>query len=312
MHPQIRALIEMLKENVPADAPKLWQLTPEQARQESEHFWVPFNEGGPRLAVVRDIRVPGRRGDIPARLYVPNEAAALSAGMLYLHGGGTVVGSPSTHDRLTRELAQRIGARVISLDYALAPEHPYPHGLDDCVDAAGWMFSHAHELGMEPSRLLIGGDSSGANLSAATLLRLRDDASPLLFRAAILFYGRFAFGETDSLRAWGEQELILSRRYMRWFAKAYAGGGSLQAGPYIAPLEADLRGLPPALLVVGTLDPLLSDSKLFADALQKAGVPAELLVYEDGIHAFLQFPTLDMTHDAIAKTAAFCRRHLEL
>jgi acetyl esterase len=312
MNPQVRAFIEMLEANTPADAPKIWQLTPEQARTGSELFWALFNKGGPKPAEVRELRVPGRRGDIPARLYVPDAADALSPGLLYLHGGGFVLGSPSTHDRLTRELAQRIPARVLSLDYALAPEHPYPQGLDDCVDAACWTFAHAKELGMDPSRLLIGGDSAGANLSAATLLRLRDEGSPPFFRAAILFYGRFAYGETDSLRAWGDRELILSMRLLKWFAKAYAGGGPPKSGPYLAPLEADLRGFPPALLAVGTQDPFLSDSQLFAAALQKAGIPAELLVYEDGIHAFLQIPTFDMTRDALAKTAAFCRSRWEV
>jgi acetyl esterase len=310
VHPQVRAFIERLKANIPADAPKMWQLTPEQAREESERFFAAFNEGGPDVAEVRDLRVPGRRGGIAARLYVPRGAGARSPGVLYLHGGGFVLGSLSTHDRLMRELAQQIDARVLSLDYALAPEHPYPQGLDDCVDAARWTSAHAKELGMDPSLLLIGGDSAGANLSAATLLRLRDEGSPPLFCAALLFYGRFAFGETDSLRAWGDRELILSRRLLQWFAKAYAGGGMLRSGPYVAPLEADLRGLAPALLVVGTLDPLLSDSQLFAAALQKAGVPAELLIYEDGVHAFLQFPTFDMTRDALAKIAAFCRKRL--
>jgi acetyl esterase len=310
MHQQIRAFIEMLKANIPAGTPKMWQLTPQQAREQSARFYAPFNEGGPEAAEGRDLRVPGRRGDIPARLYVPRGAAARSPGMLYLHGGGFVLGSPSTHDRLTRELAERLAARVLSLDYALAPEHPYPQGLDDCVDAARWTSAHAEELGMDPSRLLIGGDSAGASLSAATLLRLRDEGSPPLFSAAILLYGRFVSGNTDSLRAWGERELILSRSLLVWFGKAYTGSGGPASGPYLAPAEADLRGLPPALLVAGTLDPLLSDSQLFAEALRKAGVSAELQVYEDGIHAFLQFPMFDMTRDALAKIAEFSRRHL--
>ena len=99
---------------------------------------------------------------------------------------------------------------------------------------------------------------------------------------------------------------------MQWFANAYAGGAKLQPVPYVAPLQADLKGLAPSILVVGTLDPLLSDSELFASALEKPGVPAELLVYKDGIHAFMQIPTFDMTRDALAKTSAFCRRRLEM
>ncbi|MGZ6141921.1 MAG: alpha/beta hydrolase, partial [Myxococcales bacterium] len=146
MHPQIRGFIEMLKATIPAEAPKMWQLTPPEARAQSERFFAPFSRGGPQMAEVRDLQVGGRRGGIPARLYVPRGAAAPSPGLLYLHGGGFVIGSLSTHDRLARELAERLAARVLSLDYALAPEHPYPQGLDDCVDAARWIPAHAGEL----------------------------------------------------------------------------------------------------------------------------------------------------------------------
>jgi acetyl esterase len=301
VNPQIRAFIEMLKATIPADAPKLWQLTPPQAREQSERFFAPFNAGGPQMAEVREVKVPGRRG-LSSRLHVPRNAAATSPGLLYLHGGGFVIGSISTHDRLARELAERLAARVLSLEYALAPEHPYPQGLDDCVDGARWLATHAGELGVDPARLVIGGDSAGASLSAATLLRLRDEGSPPLFSAAILLYGSFTHGETESLRAWGDRELILSRKQMKWFAQAY---GAPRSGPYLAPVEADLRGLPPAILIVGTLDPLLSDSQLLAAALQKAGVPAELHVYQDGVHAFLQIPMFDMTRDALEEIAAF-------
>jgi len=304
VNPQIRAFIEMLKATIPADTPKMWQLTPPQAREQSERFFAPFNAGGPQMAEVRDVEVTGRRG-LSSRLHVPRNAAARSPGLLYLHGGGFVVGSLSTHDRLARELAERLAARVLSLEYALAPEHPYPQGLDDCVDGARWLAAHAGELGVDPARLVIGGDSAGASLSAATLLRLRDEGSPPLFSAAILLYGRFTDGETESLRAWGDRELILSRKQMMWFAQAY---GAPRSGRYLAPVEADLRGLPPAILIVGTLDPLLSDSQLFGAALQKAGVPAELHVYQDGVHAFLQFPMFDMTRDALEKIAAFVRK----
>jgi acetyl esterase len=310
MDPQVRAFIEMLKATIPADAPKMWQLTPQEAREQCERFFAPFNAGGPQMAEALDLRVPGHRGDIPARLFVPRNAAPKSPGLLYLHGGGFVIGSISTHDRLVRELAERLGARVLSIEYALAPEHPYPQGLDDCMDCARWLSAHGDALGMRPDQLLIGGDSAGANLSAATLVRLRDEGSPPLFAAAILLYGRFAAGVTESLQAWGDRELMLSRRQMRWFADACASGGAPRSGPYLAPVEADLRGLPPAILVVGTLDPLLSDSQLFATALQKAGVPAELHVYADGIHAFLQIPTFDMTKLALERIAEFTRRRL--
>jgi acetyl esterase len=305
MNPQVQELIAMMRAAVPPDAPRLWQLPAAEARARGDAFFGMLNQGGPEMAERRDLTVPGRRGPIPARLYVPRNAGASSPGVLYLHGGGFVFGSPDTHDRLTRELAEGIGARVLSLHYRLAPEHPYPAGLDDCVDAARWLHAHARELGIDPRRLVIGGDSAGANLSAATILRLRDEQAAVAFRGALLLYGRFSGDETASMTAWGDRDLVLSRLVMDWFERHYAGESPDRADPYYAPLAGDLRGFPPSILVVGTLDPLLDDSRLFTAALEKAGVPVALHVYEEGLHAFLQFPMLAMCGDALAKVCAF-------
>jgi acetyl esterase len=307
MNAEVQNLIAMMRAAVPPDAPRMWQLPVAEARRRGDAFFAILNHGGPEMQERRDLTVPGRRGAVSARLYVPHNAGARSAGLLYLHGGGFVIGSPDTHDRLTRELADRLGARVLSLHYGLAPEHPYPAGLDDCVDAARWLAAHAAELGIDPSRLLIGGDSAGANLSAATILRLRDEKASVAFRAALLIYGRFTHEETPSIVEWGEQDLVLSKRVMEWFKDHYVGGGGAADDPYLNPLAGDLRGFPPSVLVVGTLDPLLDDSRLFAAALEKAGVPAELHVYEDGLHAFLQFSMLAMCGDALGKVCAFAR-----
>src|SRR4030095_2457054 len=159
-------------------APRLWELPPDVARRAADAMFVSmWNDGGPAMAEIRAVEIPGRHGTVPARLYVPRAVARRSGALLYLHGGGWVIGSPDTHDRLTRELAAAIGARVVSLHYALAPEHPYPQGLDDCVDAALHLSAQGARLGIDPGRLLIGGDSAGGNLSAAALLRLRDERS---------------------------------------------------------------------------------------------------------------------------------------
>jgi acetyl esterase len=266
-----------------------------------------FNDGGPKMAQTREMEIPGGRRAVPGRLYVPEGTDASSPGLLYLHGGGWVLGSPDTHDRLARELAVAIGARVLSLDYALAPEHPYPEGLDDCVDAARWLGAHGEQIGIDPARLLIGGDSAGANLTAATLLRVRQEGGPA-FRAAIYIYGAFALThDTPSMRAWGDRDLILSHKVMEWFRQLYLGDAGLVRDPYAAPLHGDLRGLPPAVLVAGTLDPLQSDSEMFADALRSAGVDTELHIFEDAPHAFAQIFLLDMAAAAIARISAFAR-----
>jgi acetyl esterase len=309
MNNQVAALLQMLKAATPPDAPRLWQLSPADARAQSNRFFAPLNLGGPAVAENREIAIPGRRGDVRARLYVPERADALSPGLLFLHGGGFVIGNPETHDRLARELAHGTGMRVISLDYALAPEHPFPAGLDDCVDAARWLGENGRRLGIDPRRLVIGGDSAGANLSAATALRLRDEGRGPALAAALLIYGRFAEGDTPSIVAWGDRDLVLSRTVMDWFDAHYTGGRVRPGDPYLSPLVAgDLSRFPPAVLVCGTLDPLLSDSQLFAAALEKAGVPVELHVYDDGIHAFVQMPMLDMAGDAIGKLCTFAQR----
>jgi acetyl esterase len=310
MNPQMQTVLQMLKAATPPDAPRLWDMSPSDARASMDGFLLGFNAGGPTMDEIRELAIPGRRGAIRARLYVPRGSASIGPALLYLHGGGFVLGSPETHDRLTRELAEGLEARVVSLHYALAPEHPYPAGLEDCVDAARWLATHGRDVGIDPERLLIGGDSAGANLGAATVLKLRDEGTPGAFRAALLLYGRFAEGTTPSLDAWGERDLILSRRLMEWFRALYVPDGVRPGDPYYAPLGAELVGFPPAALVVGTLDPLLSDSELFAQALENAGVPAELHVVEDGIHAFAQMPMLDMAGAAIARLCAFGRERL--
>lgn len=310
MNAQVAALLQMLKAATPPDAPRLWQLSPADARAQSNRFFAPMNAGGPTVAESRDITIPGRRAPVRARLYVPHGAPAVSPGLLFLHGGGFVIGNPETHDRLARELAHGTGARVVSLDYALAPEHPFPAGLDDCIDAMRWLGEHGRTLGIDPSRLTIGGDSAGANLSAAMALRLRDERRGPAIRAALLIYGRFAEGDTPSLTAWGDRDLVLSRTVMDWFHAHYTGGQARPGDPYLAPLNADLTGFPPSIVVCGTLDPLLSDSQLFAAALEKAGVPAEVHIYDDGIHAFVQMSVLDMAGDAIAKLCAFAKQQL--
>src|SRR5262245_21236441 len=146
MNSQVQQLLETFRAAIPADAPRTWQLSPAEARRRGDAFLSMLNQGGPTMAERRDLTVPGRRGRLPARLYVPRNAGPRSPGLLYLHGGGFVLGSPDTHDRLTRELADGIGARVLSLHYSLAPEHPYPAGIEDSVDAASWLMREGESL----------------------------------------------------------------------------------------------------------------------------------------------------------------------
>ena len=157
--------------------PTYESMTGAEARAAAEERNLFWNEGNPAVAQVRDLTIPGLAGPMRLRLYEPEGAGPLSPGILYIHGGGWVICSLDTHDGVCRRLANASGLRVASLDYRMAPEHPFPAPLDDCLAATGWLLHHGAELGIDPSRLAVAGDSAGGNLSLAALLAQRDRAS---------------------------------------------------------------------------------------------------------------------------------------
>jgi acetyl esterase/lipase len=238
----------------------------------------------------RWVDVPSRGGGLRARVFAPEgEPAGV---YIHIHGGGWTLGAADQHDVPLQQLARDTQLVVASIDYRLAPEHPFPAALDDCEDTALWLLDGgADELGA-PAALSIGGESAGAHLSVTTLLRLRDlhgvgDA----FRAANLVYGAFDLSGTPSRRLIADA-LVLTDANMNWFTENFLPGldDEQRRDPSISPLYADLTGLPPALFTVGTADPLLDDSLFMAARWAAAGCDAELRVYADGIHGFNAFP----------------------
>lgn len=232
-------------------------------------------------------------GDVVVRTFVPPGGAHAVAGVyLHLHGGGWVLGSAFHQDVALWRLARAANVAVVSVDYRLAPEHPWPAGADDCEAAALWLIEHAAvEFGS--SRLVIGGESAGAHLAVVTLLRLRDrhglgDA----FAGANLVYGCYDLGMTPSMLRWGDRNLVLSTPIVDWFADCVLPGRSREErrDPEYSPLWADLQSMPPALFTVGTLDPLLDDSLFMAARWAAAGNHADLRVYPEAIHGFTAFP----------------------
>jgi acetyl esterase/lipase len=221
---------------------------------------------------------------------------------LHIHGGGFTLGSADQQDTMLEETVKRTGMTVLSVEYRLAPEHPYPAGPDDCERAALWLVSEgAAEFGV--TRLLIGGESAGANLSATTLLRLRDRHGITgAFVGANLTFGGFDLGGTPSLRNWGERNLVINTPMCWWFNQQYLPGADVAAyqDPQMSPLFADLHDMPPALFSVGSLDPLIDDSLFMAARWEAAGAEAQLDVYPEGPHAFTVFPTklADMARSA--------------
>jgi acetyl esterase/lipase len=204
---------------------------------------------------------------------------------LHIHGGGWTLGAADLQDRLLSWLVRQTGLTVASVEYRLAPEHPYPAAVDDCVTAARWLLDGGIAA---PTRFGIGGESAGAHLSAATLQRLGAEHG---FAGANLLYGGFDLGDTPSRRSY-DDVLVLNDPYMTWATENFTPGLDREGrrAPEISPLYGDLTGMPPALFTVGTADPLLDDSLFMAARWEAAGNECELLVYEDGVHAFNAFP----------------------
>ncbi|HTI32114.1 MAG TPA: alpha/beta hydrolase [Miltoncostaea sp.] len=247
-------------------------------------------------AVERSVRGDGR--DITVRVTVPATEAPRAA-YLHIHGGGFYLGSASADDARDARLADALGVAVVSVEYRLAPEHPWPAAPDDCATAARWLLGDGgDELGT--TRLLIGGASAGATLATTTLLRLRDAGCLDRVAGAVLQFGAYDLsGRTPG-----------GRRYAgEWFIQAYAGHVADRTHPDVSPLFGDLRGLPPTLLVVGSLDVLLDDNLAMAARLSAAGNAVDLRVYPEGLHGFTSHPT-GMAQAALDGIDAWLRSRL--
>ncbi|TSJ64675.1 alpha/beta hydrolase [Starkeya sp. 3C] len=247
------------------------------------------------------IEIDGPHGPVPLRILTPPEPAR--GVYLHIHGGGWCLGSARENDGLNHRFVERTGFAVVSVDYRLAPEVPYPAAPDDCEAAALWLLREGPAR-FGTDRFAIGGESAGANLSVATLLRLRDRHDLTPFRAANLNAGCYDLGLTPSARQWGDEPLVLNTRDINVFVGHYLREGGDIAIPDISPLHADLRGLPPALFTIGTRDALLDDTLFMAPRWLAAGNPAELAVYPGGCHVFIGFPG-SLADQALARTHAF-------
>ncbi len=277
-----------------------WQVGPEAfraARRRGEGP-LPLAPKSPR-AQTREI--DGRDGNkISLRIVAPQSPRGV---YLHLHGGGWVLGNADMQDPMLERIADNCGLACVSVEYRLAPEHPYPAGPNDCEDAAIWLVRNARsEFGADA--LTIGGESAGGHLSAVTLLRLRDRHGFTGFRGANLVFGAFDLGMTPSQRAFGEQRLVLRTTDIERFAEAFLPGQVDRRDPDISPLYADLRNLCPALFTVGTADALVDDSLFMHARWIAAGNPAELAIYPGGAHGFTSFAG-ELAKGACARIDAF-------
>ena len=240
------------------------------------------------MAVDREISGPA--GPLRLRTFVPDQVDAV---FLHIHGGGFVTGSPEMTDLLHEILSKELNLAFVSVDYRLAPEHPYPAGPDDCEAAALWLLEHAeHEFGS--ARLLIGGESAGAHLAACTLLRLRDRDAVDRFCGANLVFGIYDLGRTPSQRVVSEHPDLLTVEQIQYFAELFTPDMSPEdrRDPGVSPLYADLHALPPALFTVGADDHLVDDTLFLAARWELAGNDTELVVYPEGPHGCIGMPSV--------------------
>lgn len=247
--------------------------------------------------------IPGRDGnEITLRIIEPKQ---INGVYLHIHGGGWVLGSAEQQDPMLEHIADNANLAVVSVEYRLAPEHPYPAGPDDCEAAAAWLVQNAQSL-FGTDRLTIGGESAGGHLSAVTILRMRDRYGYTGFRGANLVYGAYDLSMTPSQRAFGNRRLVLRTIDMQQFYNAFLPTVTERRVPDISPLYADLAGLCPALFSVGTEDALLDDTLFMHARWIAAGNEAELAIYPGGAHGFTLFPNRQ-ADEAAARSEAFLR-----
>lgn len=297
--PQMRPILEAMIARMAARAP-MTEITPAEMRARAAVDLARWNENPPAVSRIEDRTIPGPFGETRIRLYDPSPTGKPRPALIYFHGGGWVIGSLDTEDRSLRQLALASGIAIVSVDYRLAPEHKFPTPVEDCAAAFTWIADHAVELGLDPARLALGGGSAGANLAMATTLMLRDCGGPRP-HFLLLFYGVFGDDpQSESYRQFGGIDYGLPREAMAFFYAQYLRDPAQRADPLVAPVRADLRGLPPAFLAVAGLDPLRDDSRLLAERLRGAGVPVTVKEYPGVVHGFtLMGSALDAANQAL-------------
>jgi acetyl esterase/lipase len=239
------------------------------------------------VARIENGRMPGPGGDIPFRVYSPAPDRVLPA-LLYLHGGGWVVGDLDTHDSVCRALARRAECVVLALDYRLAPENRFPAAVEDAWTGLNWLHDNAADFGADPQRIAVGGDSSGGNLSAVVARRARDRQGPKLAAQILIYPVTDCDFDTPSYRD-AATGYGLTRDSMLWYWDQYLPDESNRVSPDASPLRApDLTGLAPALLISCGLDPLASEGVAYAEALKSAGVRVEHHHEPDMIHGYIR------------------------
>jgi acetyl esterase len=292
LDPQIAEIIEALD----AGFPPVHTMTGAEARASIRSRFV-ASSTPEEVGEIRDASVHGPAGDIAVRIYRPASMSGPVPTLVYAHGGGFVFCDLDSHDGLCRSLANLIPAVVVSVAYRLAPEYRWPAAAEDMFAVTQWAARNADALGGDAGRVVVGGDSAGGNLAAATALMARDRGAPSLVAQLLLYPMIAANFDTESYRMFGKG-FYNPRPALQWYWDQYVPSAADRKHPYASPLNADLRGLPPAVVVIAGHDPLRDEAIAFGNALKAADVLTVQCRYDGGIHGFMTMPMLDLAQQA--------------
>lgn len=306
LDPQARFVLDQLAAQGGLD---LTALSPADARAAFEKMRLPLPVEP--VARAEDRSIPGPAGAIPVRVYAAEGVSTPAPALVYFHGGGWVIGSLESHDPFCRALANRTGAVIVSADYRLAPEARYPAAAEDCYAVTRWVAENGAGLGIDGTRLAVGGDSAGGNLAAAVALMARDRKGPALRHQLLIYPVTDADFDTTSYRD-NADGYMLTREGMQWFWNHYVPDAAQRREPYAAPLRAaDLAGLPPATVQTAEFDPLRDEGEAYAARLRDAGIETTLTRYDGQIHGFAaMFEIFDAGKRALEESATALRRAL--
>ncbi len=310
LHPQAELLIAAA---AAADLPAIETLSPEEARRlfNLRSAELPAT---PRIGEVTDRTIPGAGGDLVIRIYRPVDVGPASGegvptpALMFFHGGGWVIGTIGTHDVVCRALCEATAATVVSVDYRLAPESPFPAAGDDCTAATKWVGEHGVEIGVDGSRLAVCGDSAGGNLAAVVALDCAD--GPKISAQALVYPAVDATRESSGSLVDNADGYLLTTAAMAWFYDHYVPDVGDRSDPRCSPLLGDLAGQPPAIVITAEFDPLRDEGADYAAKLRAAGVETEHIDVAGQVHTFFtQVGVCNASQDSVDHIAEFLAKH---
>ena len=304
LDPQADALI---KQMAAAPGPKLEEISPADARKLTANTFKMLAGAAEDVAKIENRKIPGPAGEIPVRIYTPSGAGPFPM-LVFYHGGGWTIGDLDTHDVACRSLTNGARCVTVSVDYRLAPENKFPAAVDDCYAATVWAAEHAKELGADPGRIAVGGDSAGGNLSAAISILARDRGKPAIKFQLLIYPATDGALDTYSHKTF--REYFLTDAAVRYLWGCYLRDEADKKDPLASPaLARSHKGLPPALIITAEFDPLRDEGEAYGEKLRAAGVPVSVTRYDGMIHGFFTMAgVLDQGKKAVAQASEALRK----